>query len=53
MTMAFVTLTILWVMLVGIFFEFGENNRIRYVTEPLMFVALGVSVHRAIEAIRS
>ncbi len=52
-TMAFVTLTILWVTLVGIFFEFGENNRIRYVTEPLMFVALGVSVHRAIQATRS
>jgi hypothetical protein len=51
-TMAFVSFTILWVVFVGNLFEFGENNRFRYVTEPLMFIALGVSAHRAVGAIR-
>ena len=53
MTMAFIMLTMIWVMVVGNLFEFGENNRFRFVTEPLMFVALGVSAHRAIAAIGS
>ena len=49
-TLAFTLLTVAWVLLAGTLFEFGENNRFRYVTEPLMFVALAVSVQRAWDA---
>jgi hypothetical protein len=45
-TMAFIAVTILWVTVVGNAVEFGDNNRFRFVTEPLMWVALGVVADR-------
>ena len=32
----------LWVLLARTAFEHGENNRFRMVTEPLMWISLGV-----------
>jgi hypothetical protein len=47
-TMAFIGLTMAWVMIVGDLAEFGENNRFRFVTLPMMLVTLGVVTDRAL-----
>jgi hypothetical protein len=39
---------LLYVALVGNSFEVGENNRFRFVTEPLCFVRAGLFVHHGL-----
>jgi hypothetical protein len=43
-TFAFVTLTIIWVALVTNLLEFGENNRIRFETDPFIVIVLAAAV---------
>jgi hypothetical protein len=41
-TLAFIVGTMLWIMVVGILFECGENYRFRFMTEPYCFLLLGL-----------
>jgi hypothetical protein len=45
-TLAFILFTAVYVTAVGILFEVGENNRFRYLAEPLVFAALAGLVAR-------
>jgi hypothetical protein len=41
-TLGFILGTILWIMVIGILLEVGENYRFRYTTEPFIFLLLGL-----------
>ena len=45
---AYACFIVLYVALVGNSFEVGENNRFRFVTEPLCFVLAGLFVHHGL-----
>jgi tetratricopeptide (TPR) repeat protein len=45
-TVLFMLLTMLYVMLVGNFLEVGENNRFRYMIEPMLIIMLGLFLER-------
>jgi hypothetical protein len=43
-TFAYLTLTILWVAIITNLLEFGENNRIRFETDPLIVILLAAAI---------
>jgi hypothetical protein len=49
---AFSLFTIAYVALVGNFFDLGENNRFRFLTNPLYFVLFSLCVDRLIRFTR-
>lgn len=46
---SFLIMNILFVMVTGNFFEFGENNRFRYYTEAFYFILAGIMLTDVIE----
>lgn len=46
---SFLIINILFVMVTGNFFEFGENNRFRYYTEVFYFILAGIMLTEIIE----
>ncbi|MCI0441650.1 hypothetical protein L0152_00355, partial [bacterium] len=43
-TLAYITLTIIWVAMITNLLEFGENNRIRFETDPFIVIVLACAV---------
>lgn len=46
--MAFIFLTLLYTLFVGILFDLGENNRFRLETDPLMVIVFGYGVYHLV-----
>jgi hypothetical protein len=44
-TIAYILFTIIYVTIVGLLFDVGENNRFRYVIDPLLFVLAGLLIN--------
>ena len=49
MTLLFALFNIAWVIVVGNFLDFGENNRFRMLVEPLIWVVLVTSLNEALQ----
>jgi hypothetical protein len=53
LTIFFLCLTILYITLVGVLFEQSENNRFRFMIDPLLVVLLGVALSDALRWVAS
>ncbi len=51
--LSFMTLTVIYVALVGNSFEVWENQRFRFYTDPFLAVFLGMSVDRVVRGLRA
>lgn len=52
-TFAYLTLTILWVAMITNMLEFGENNRIRFETDPLIVIVSAAALQSAYRFLRN
>ena len=51
-TFAYITITIIWVALITNLLEFGENNRIRFETDPFIVIVLAAAVQALYRLLR-
>ena len=51
-TFAYITMTIIWVALITNLLEFGENNRIRFETDPFIVIVLAAAVQALYRLLR-
>jgi hypothetical protein len=52
MVYSYITLTVVWVALITNLLEFGENNRIRFETDPLIVILAAAAAQDIINRIR-